>query len=340
MQVRICIFCHQIGRQISSIISQNPLQFAWAGVPPWTGLTPARRLCSLLLAFLSLKGAMKARKTIEYYPAFVYCRPMTCRLSCLREIMLLALVVLLPGCGPVGLSQSDEQKEPHFLAGKSRFSTMDYEGAIECFEKALQVNPQSASAHLELGCLYDQKENDPAAAIYHYSHYLKLCPNAGNADLIKQHILTCKQELASTVSLAPVTEKFQHEFEQLTVDNKRLTEENKKLQDDLAQWTAYARSLQALTNRSYTTPVSSRVAQSADPAGPGASGLDTSSPYTGNHPTATTVAPGHTHTVKPGETPTLIARMYGIKLGVLMAANPGLNPKRLHVGQALSIPTP
>lgn len=289
-----------------------------------------------------MKGheGVKARKTIEYYPAFVYCRPMTCRLSCLSEIILLAVIVLLPGCGPVSLSQSDEQKEPHFLAGKSRFSTMDYEGAIECFEKALQVNPQSASAHLELGCLYDQKESDPAAAIYHYNHYLKLCPNAGNADLIKQHILTCKQELARTVSLAPINEKVQHEFEQLTEDNKRLIEENKKLQDDLTQWTAYARSLQALTNRSYTTPVSSRMVQSADPVSPAASGLSASSPSTANHPAATTVVSGHTHTVKLGETPTLIARMYGIKLGVLMAANPGLNPKRLHVGQALSIPIP
>ena len=252
----------------------------------------------------------------------------------------MAVALVVPGCGPASLSQSDEQKEPHFLAGKSRVSTMDYEGAIECFEQSLQVNPQSGSAHLELGCLYDQKETDPAAAIYHYNRYLKLCPNAGNADLIKEHILTCKQELARTVSLGPVTEKVQHEFEQLTQDNKRLTDENKNLHDELDKWTAYARSLQALTNRSYSIAPSSRPAQLADPIGAAYSGSSSSNSPGVNRLAAVALPAGHTHTVKPGETPTLIARKYGIKLDLLMAANPGLNPKRLRVGQALSIPTP
>src|SRR5438876_198878 len=147
-------------------------------------------------------------------------------------VMLLLFSLVPTGCVPSGQSQSDEEKEPHFLAGKSRVSTMDYSGAIECFEKALEVNPQSASAHFELACLFDQKESDPAEAIHHYNSYLKLRPRAENSDLVKQHILTCKQELARTVSLGPVTEKVQRELEQLTEENKRLTEENKRLHED------------------------------------------------------------------------------------------------------------
>jgi LysM repeat protein len=217
---------------------------------------------------------------------------------------------------------------------------MDYEGAVQCFEKALEVNPQSAAAHFELGWLYDQKQSDPSAAIYHYNCYLKFCPNAGNSDLVKQHVLTCKQELARTVSLGPITEKVQREFEQITQDNKRLTEENKNLHEELEKWTAYAYSLQALTNRAVGLALPSRSIQST--AG-GDAFLSTGSPAPssgGNRLAAANAPAGRTHTVKPGETPTLIARRYGIKLDLLMTANPGLNARRLQVGQALSIPAP
>ena len=40
----------------------------------------------------------------------------------------------------------EEEKEPHFMAGKMRVNEMDYPGAIECFEKALEVNPQDTRA--------------------------------------------------------------------------------------------------------------------------------------------------------------------------------------------------
>jgi LysM repeat protein len=44
--------------------------------------------------------------------------------------------------------------------------------------------------------------------------------------------------------------------------------------------------------------------------------------------------------VKAGETPSLIAKRYGLKVEALMAANPRLDPRRLRVGQSLSIPVP
>jgi len=86
------------------------------------------------------------------------------------------------------------------LAGKGRVNTMDFKGAIESFEKAVEVNPKSAAAHFELGWLYDQKEPDPAAAIYHYERYLKLLPNSAKEDMVKTRVLACKQQLAQSVS--------------------------------------------------------------------------------------------------------------------------------------------
>jgi LysM repeat protein len=51
-----------------------------------------------------------------------------------------------------------------------------------------------------------------------------------------------------------------------------------------------------------------------------------------------TLPAARTHTVKPGETPTMIARRYGIRLEALLAANPKLEPRRLKVGQTLYLP--
>ncbi len=71
---------------------------------------------------------------------------------------------------------------------------MDYAGAIESFEKALEVNPRSGAAHFELGWLFKDKDPNPAAAIYHYEQYLKLRPKADNAETIRQHIFGLKQD--------------------------------------------------------------------------------------------------------------------------------------------------
>src|SRR5690348_17061489 len=95
---------------------------------------------------------------------------------------MLAIVVCasLNGCMPPGQSQMDDEKEPHFIEGKRAVNSMDYNGAIDEFEKAVEANPRNASAHFELGWLYEEKatEPDPAAAIYHYQQFLKLRPTA------------------------------------------------------------------------------------------------------------------------------------------------------------------
>src|ERR1700729_1261080 len=114
--------------------------------------------------------------------------------SCATGIL---LALLAGGCFPSGDSPLDEQKEPHFLAGKNLATQMDYQGAIDSFEKALDVNPRSASAHFELACLYESKSQppDPAAAIYHYDRFLKLAPKSDMAEVVRTHINSCKMEL-------------------------------------------------------------------------------------------------------------------------------------------------
>ncbi len=245
----------------------------------------------------------------------------------MKRSVLAALVCLsVSGCMPSSQSQVDEEKEPHFLAGKSCINTFDYHGAIEEFEKALEVNPQSGSAHFEVACLYVQREPDPAAAIYHFERYLKLRPDAANAETVRQLIYTCKQDLAKTVLPLPITPGMQHQFEQLADENRRLREENDK-------WKAY------FANSSRSQPPTNLPPTASNSVSLGSS--PTSMPSTNAAPDPTRAAAGlRKHVVQPGETPSSIARKYAVKLDAFMAANPGLDPRRMRSGQTVNVPSP
>jgi tetratricopeptide (TPR) repeat protein len=252
-------------------------------------------------------------------------------------LALLAGLLAITGCTLTDASQVDEEKEPHFLEGKARVNSLDYAGAIESFEKALQANPKSASAHFELGCLCDQRESDPAAAIYHYQHYLKLRPNGESCERARTRIIACKQELARAVSLGPVTQNLQRDFEQLMEQNKKLTEDNKTLRDELDRWKT-----SSPTGRppepANTTASSARPVQFASAQIPASGAAPDISASPRSSRSNTIPAGMKSHTVSPGETPAGIARKYGIKLDALMTANPRLDARRMRIGQTLAIP--
>lgn len=264
---------------------------------------------------------------------------MTFSVKQLFSLALLAGLLAMTGCYLSGESSVDEEKEPHFLEGKARVNSLDYAGAIESFEKALEVNPKSASAHFELGCLCDQREADPAAAVYHYEHYLKLRPNGENCERARTRIVACKQELARAVSLGPVTQNLQRDFEQLTEQNKKLTEDNKTLRDELERWKTSSPTGHP-PEPANTTSSSTRSVQFASAQIP-VNGSTTEAFGAPRSARSNTIPAGmKSYTVKAGETPAGIARKYGIKVDALMAANPRLDARRMRVGQTLAIPTP
>lgn len=245
------------------------------------------------------------------------------------------LGITLTGCLPSDQNQPDEEKEPHFVLGKSRINAMDYSGAVEAFEESLEVNPHSAAAHFELGWLYDEKESDPAAAVYHYQQYLKLSPNAGNAEVIRQRVESCKQQLAADVLPLPSTPAAQKQINQLI-------EQNQQLQDEVNKWRAWYASQTAGKNPSSAVPGPDATPAAANsvstPSTP-----NTSTPagrQSERTPTRSGTArtASRSHKVAAGETAVRIARQYGISLDALLAANPGLEPRHMRVGQVLNIP--
>lgn len=242
-----------------------------------------------------------------------------------RATLAIFLGLALSGCLPNQPLTADEEKEPQFLIGRSRVNSMDFPGAIEAFERALEMNPRSGSAHLELGWLYAEKEADPAAAIYHYQKFLKLRPNANNAETIRQHVFRLKQELAKAALPIPPSSEMHRQLEQLTGEKRRLQDEVDGLRQALLQ----------ATNRS-ASQLARNIPLTNPPASPAR--VQASRPVT---PTPRPVAPlasARSHRVLAGDTPASIARRYNVKLESLLAANPTLNPRRMQIGQGVVIP--
>jgi len=265
---------------------------------------------------------------------------MSLRLKCLARM--LALCVAVSGCSPTAETRLDEQQSPHFKAGREKLSALDYKGAIESFERAVEDNPRSALAHFELGVLFEQHASDYAAALYHYNKALKLWPNGNPVDIIRQCILGCKQELLKADSLAIVNPNALRETERLREENLALRKQIELLQGHLAvrpPASAPAGQITRAREISYSSPAftGTNMALRGDTwsVSPGAP-AGASDPM---RAAATGAGRARTHTVKAGETPFAISRQYRIKIDLLLSANPGLDPKRIRVGQVLNIPT-
>lgn len=233
----------------------------------------------------------------------------------------------------------DEEKEPHYVLGKSRVNAMDYTGAIEAFEESLEANPHSAAAHYQLAILYDNPKSDPsrvsdpAAAIYHYEQYLKYNPKADNADVVAGRISACKQQLAADVLQLPSTPAAQQQLE-------KLTEENRRLHDQLAQWQAYYAAQQAAAK---TNPPAAQNNFAPQPQATSLTPDDVTMPVaaaTPHKPAPEKIFKPRSHVVTRGETLASIARSHGISLAALEAANPAVNPRKLKAGQVLNLPAP
>jgi LysM repeat protein len=261
-----------------------------------------------------------------------------------NPVLLAAAFFAAAGCSPLDQGAMDEEKEPHYVLGKSRVNAFNYTGAIEAFEESLEANPHSALAHYQLAMLFENQESDPAAAIYHYQQYLKYNPKAANAEIIAQHITRCKQQLAEDSLTLPSTPAAQQQLE-------KLMDENRQLHTQLSQWQA---AYFALKTNPPVAPVNNVAPQNNFPPQPQATSATpddvTTAATAPSRTTATgskpapapqkTAKPARTHTVARGETLASIARGQSLSLTALEAANPGVNPKKLKAGQVLNLPPP
>jgi LysM repeat protein len=274
--------------------------------------------------------------------------------------ILFCFFILLFGVGCFRMTEGtlNEEKDPHFMEGKKKVNSMDYDGAIESFERALQANPRSAAAHFELGVLYEERKHDFGSALYHYQRHLQLNPKAPMADVIAGRITECKRQLAKTVSVALVSREIQRDLERLTLTNNALRERMIALEAELNRRPQFITNF--VTNWLTTTQFVTRTIEAPAPVTPNNTPVpapvgNTSSPRltttprnsSGSSRTATpvnrTAAPAgnpakRVHIVRSGDTLAKLSRQYNVSMDALRRANPGISPNRITAGQSIVIP--
>jgi tetratricopeptide (TPR) repeat protein len=96
-----------------------------------------------------------------------------------------ALLLLAVGCNESGSWQdSRDERDTTLLRARAAKNAQDLPGAIELYNETLDHKPRLATAHLEVGMLYEKKE-DYLRAVYHFQRYLELRPGAQKNKLVE-----------------------------------------------------------------------------------------------------------------------------------------------------------
>ncbi len=258
-----------------------------------------------------------------------------------RWLEVFLLVTMVTGCNRSAAVHraGDDEREPFYLKGQDHVRQLNYEEAINSFHKALELNPQSAAAHKELGILYEKHKGDPAAAIYHYRRYLKLMPESPLAKDIEDRVAGCQIDLVEEMKRTGAIDLRRKEVVELQAKLTQLEQQHAVLKHESDVLRQRLQTVNpALAN---IVPSPQPTPPAPAPQSPTSKAADKSAKQTA--PTAapvTSATAAKKHTVGASENPTSIARRYGIKAQDLIAANPGLDPKRLVIGQTLTIPRP
>jgi chromosome segregation ATPase len=84
-----------------------------------------------------------------------------------------------------------ETAEMHYNLGVFYTKNKKYERAIAEFEKVLDINPNDASAHFNLGYIYAEYMVNREKAIEHFRHFLRLAKGEDNdVDWVRKYLLT------------------------------------------------------------------------------------------------------------------------------------------------------
>lgn len=286
----------------------------------------------------------------------------------------LAAALLGAGCDRLTKGEEDERHEANFLNAINLQTQGRDDEALKAFNRALEANPQSASAHREIGQLCLDKKRDYALAVFHLRRHQQIKAARSSKTTKDPGDYAVEQQIkqAQILLAAEFTDQIGQQQNQSKIDE--LKRRNAELE------TTVARLNQQLALRGAPGIVANAVPPSqpspqvqsqavARPMVPTATGpvknvaaapvpaativpqpaTSAAAAAAVARPTSTKVespapkppsraATARTHVVKAGEIPATIARRYGISVQELMAVNKGVDPRRMRAGQTMNLP--
>ena len=254
------------------------------------------------------------------------------------------MLCFLAGCNYNSGTVEDERKDPYYLKGKDQLSRKDYSGAEESFLRALERNPRNSNAQLELGIIYEEGRQDYVGAIYYYQKYLRLMGPKGDDPVIRGRITSCKRAFVLQSGITPDSSSLERQLEQVVANNQNLQislknlnashealkVENAELRSRLVQQDAELARAQSLLAGSATlqrvpTQVSTQNLLQANQT----------QPFNTRETAPQRVG---VYTIQAGDNFERVARKMNTKTKVISELNPGVDPRKLQIGQEIKVP--
>ncbi len=253
-------------------------------------------------------------------------------LSRLRSLLLTLLGLgLVTGCP---MPKNGVGKNNPLYQEAQSVSESDPRRAVKLLERALTGDPTLADAHRALGDLFYSGKGgiqNYASAIHHYEKYLALEPDSPWKGNIQDQIERAYLELARSGVMSVAVTETEIEAERLL--NSALTEKE-GLEDRVKELEAEVARLQSEIDSARGEPGASETSVEVAETTRGESRGNAESRTRGADRAPAVV----THTVNRGETFYSIGRKYGFTAAQMMAANPGVRPNSIRVGQRVRIP--
>jgi LysM repeat protein len=262
------------------------------------------------------------------------------------SVFLLVISMVITGCKPDTAVSIDEEREAYHMDAKSKLFAEDFEAAVVGFEKALEVNPNNASAHFELGLINYLHLKDYVSAIYHFQKLLEMRPNHMMAVQIKDHLERCKMDFASTVTLGPLNQNTETRLKNLVENKEELETQIKNLEGQLAQMRQVLSAQSEALNRNRQSARPESLANSSK--SPKSNAPTQTSNLGGKGKTNSTAMQNASmstpkfrkHVIRSNDTFYKLASHYRVDFKSIQSANPGVNSTKLQIGQVVNVPYP
>lgn len=105
-------------------------------------------------------------------------------------------IFFLAGCSRMFQDHSKQALE----SADQKYAAGDYQGAVQYYEDAIDGTPATADVHYKLALLFDDKLQNPLAAMYHFQRYIDLKPNGPHAKDASAYMNADETRLANTLS--------------------------------------------------------------------------------------------------------------------------------------------
>ena len=276
--------------------------------------------------------------------------PMSKPASVRSLFIFVSLVMLLPGCDLLTLSQAGKG----IREGNDAVLRGEFQQAVQCYEAALDGTMLTAEAHYRLGLVYEDKLKNEVAALHHFERYLELAPQGQFATEVKGYVERLRLVIVSRLAegnVVPAREAA------------RLKNENLELRQELAVFREQQGKVKPGATRAVVTPTPApRSPLAAIPAGtppplapevmpepevrralPATAVLPAAPATAAATPAPAAPAAPKSHTVVSGDTLSKISRKYygnSADWQKIADANKAIlpDPKKLKLGMVLTIP--